>query len=123
MYKIKTAVIPVAGLGTRMGTFTEGVPKFMTPVYAGDTAKPAIDFMIDECLEAGVENFVFITSDGGDEVLRKYLGHLSPSREALLLGQIERDPKKRIQLEKELSRRESFAGMSPWRVTRVQKTR
>ncbi len=109
---IDTAVIPVAGLGTRMGTFTEGVPKFMVPVYAGDTAKPAIDFMIDECLEAGVQNFVFITSDGGDEVLRKYLGHLSPAREALLLGQIERDPKKKSQLEKELTRREAFSGMN-----------
>lgn len=109
---IDTAVIPIAGLGTRMGTFTEGVPKFMTPVYAGDTAKPAIDFMIDECLGAGVQNFVFIVSDGGDEVLKKYLGHLSPSREAQLIAQVERDPRKKAQLEKELTRRESFSGMN-----------
>jgi UTP--glucose-1-phosphate uridylyltransferase len=109
---IDTAVIPVAGLGTRMGTFTEGVPKFMTPVYAGDEAKPAIDFMIDECLGAGVQNFVFVTSDGGDKILKKYLEHLSPSREAQLIAQIERDPKKKRQLEKELTRRESFSGMN-----------
>ncbi len=109
---LDTAVIPVAGLGTRMGTFTEGVPKFMCPVYAGDTAKPAIDFMIEECLGAGVQNFVFITSDGGDELLRKYLGRLSPSREAQLIAQVKRDPNKRLQLEKELTRRESFVGIN-----------
>lgn len=111
-HQIDTAVIPVAGLGTRMGTFTEGVPKFMTPVYAGNQARPAIDYMIDECLGAGVRNLVFITSDGGDEVLRKYLGPLSEGRRAQLEAQIARDPKKQAQLDKELARRAAFARLN-----------
>lgn len=111
-HQIDTAVIPVAGLGTRMGTFTEGVPKFMAPVYAGNEARPAIDYMIDECLGAGIRNLVFVTSDGGDEVLHKYLGPLSEGRHAQLAAQVARDPKKQAQLDKELARRATFANLN-----------
>jgi len=108
---ITTAVISVAGLGTRMGTFTEGVPKFMSPVYAGDQARPVIDYVIDECLGAGVTNLIFVVSDGGEAVLRGYLGPVSQVRAEQLTAQVARDPKKQLQLDKELTRRAAFAGI------------
>jgi UTP--glucose-1-phosphate uridylyltransferase len=54
---IRTAVFPVAGLGTRLLPATKSVPKELLPVY--DT--PLIQFAIDEACAAGVERLVFVS--------------------------------------------------------------
>ncbi len=54
---IKTAVFPVAGLGTRFLPATKAMPKEMLTVVD----KPLIQMVVDEAREAGVEHFVFIT--------------------------------------------------------------
>ncbi|GIX16510.1 MAG: UTP--glucose-1-phosphate uridylyltransferase [Rhodothalassiaceae bacterium] len=58
--RIITAVIPVAGLGTRMLPATKVVPKELLPV--GD--KPLIQYAVEECWEAGIERVVLVTSMG-----------------------------------------------------------
>ncbi len=58
--EIITAVIPVAGLGTRMLPATKVVPKELLPV--GD--KPLIQYVVEECWEAGIERVVLVTALG-----------------------------------------------------------
>ncbi len=55
--RIKTAVLPVAGFGTRVLPATKVVPKEMLPVVD----RPALQYVVDEALEAGIEHIVFIT--------------------------------------------------------------
>lgn len=55
---IKTAVIPVAGLGSRFLPITKAAPKEMLPIV--DT--PIIQFAVTEAINAGIEKIVFITS-------------------------------------------------------------
>jgi UTP--glucose-1-phosphate uridylyltransferase len=57
---IKTAVFPVAGLGTRFLPATKAVPKEMLTVVD----RPVIQMAVDEAREAGIEHFVFVTGRG-----------------------------------------------------------
>lgn len=54
---IKKAVLPVAGFGTRVLPATKTIPKEMLPVVD----KPALQYVVDEALEAGIEHIVFVT--------------------------------------------------------------
>ena len=54
---IKTAVFPVAGLGTRFLPATKAMPKEMLTVVD----KPLIQLVVEEAREAGIEHFVFVT--------------------------------------------------------------
>tara|TARA_R110002110_G_scaffold168566_4_gene370079 strand:- start:2755 stop:3645 length:891 start_codon:yes stop_codon:yes gene_type:complete len=58
--KVRTAVFPVAGLGTRFLPATKVIPKEMMPVVD----KPIIEYAVDEAVEAGIEHFVFVTGRG-----------------------------------------------------------
>lgn len=60
MKPISKAVIPVAGLGTRGLPFTKVVPKELLPVI--DT--PTIHFIVEEVLKAGINQVIFVTSQG-----------------------------------------------------------
>ncbi|MCZ2328409.1 UTP--glucose-1-phosphate uridylyltransferase GalU [Bartonella sp. F02] len=57
MRKIRKAVFPVAGLGTRFLPATKTIPKEMLPVVD----KPVIQYVVDEAREAGIEYFIFVT--------------------------------------------------------------
>ena len=54
---VRTAVFPVAGLGTRFLPATKSVPKEMLTVVD----KPVIQHVVDEARQAGIEHFVFVT--------------------------------------------------------------
>jgi len=54
---VKKAVFPVGGLGTRFLPATKAIPKEMLPVVA----KPLIQYAFEEAVEAGIEEFIFIT--------------------------------------------------------------
>jgi UTP--glucose-1-phosphate uridylyltransferase len=55
--RVKKAVFPVAGLGTRFLPATKSIPKEMLPVVD----QPVIQMAVDEAREAGIENFIFVT--------------------------------------------------------------
>jgi len=57
MTRIRKAVFPVAGLGTRFLPATKSVPKEMLTVVD----KPVIQHVVDEAREAGIEHFIFVT--------------------------------------------------------------
>ena len=56
--KIKTAIFPVAGLGTRFLPVTKTGPKEMLPVVD----KPIIQYAVQEAIDAGIEHLIFVTS-------------------------------------------------------------
>ena len=60
MKRIRKAVLPVAGLGTRFLPATKSVPKEMLTVVD----RPVIQHVVDEAREAGIEHFVFVTGRG-----------------------------------------------------------
>jgi UTP--glucose-1-phosphate uridylyltransferase len=55
--RVRTAVFPVAGLGTRFLPATKALPKEMLTVVD----RPLIQYAVDEAREAGIEHFVFVT--------------------------------------------------------------
>ena len=55
--RIKKAVFPVAGLGTRFLPATKAVPKEMLTIVD----KPVIQIVVDEARESGIEHLVFVT--------------------------------------------------------------
>lgn len=56
--KIRKAVFPVAGLGTRFLPATKTVPKEMMPIVD----RPLIQYAVDEAIEAGCETLIFVTN-------------------------------------------------------------
>lgn len=55
--KVRTAVFPVAGLGTRFLPATKAIPKEMLTVVD----RPLIQYVVDEARAAGIEHFIFVT--------------------------------------------------------------
>lgn len=62
--KIKKAVIPAAGLGTRVLPATKAIPKEMFPIVD----KPAIQYIVEEAARSGIEDILIITSRGKSEI-------------------------------------------------------
>lgn len=60
MKKIKKAILPVAGFGTRFLPATKAQPKEMLPVVD----KPVIQYLVEEAVEAGIEEIIFVTGRG-----------------------------------------------------------
>lgn len=57
---VKTAIFPVAGLGTRFLPATKSIPKEILNLVD----RPLIQYAVDEAREAGIEEFIFVTSRG-----------------------------------------------------------
>ncbi len=64
---IKQAIIPLAGLGTRLLPLTSVFAKELLPI----NGKPGIEYILDECIEAGVNEIIFIISKK-KEMIKKY---------------------------------------------------
>ena len=67
--KINWAVIPCAGLGTRLLPVTKTVPKAMIPV----ANYPIIHFAVKEAMSVGIENILIIIGEGMDSIRVKKL--------------------------------------------------
>lgn len=58
--KIKKAIIPAAGLGTRFLPATKAMPKEMLPIID----KPTIQYIVEEAIESGIEDIIIVTGKG-----------------------------------------------------------
>ena len=92
MTKLRKAIFPVAGLGTRLLPATKSIPKEMLTVVD----RPLIQYAVDEAREAGIEQLIFVTGRGKSTLVdyfdmafeletvmnakKKSLDVLSPSR-------------------------------------------
>ena len=64
---IKQAIIPLAGLGTRMLPLTSVMAKELLPI----NGKPNLEYILDECISAGIRKFIFIISKNKMDI-KKY---------------------------------------------------
>ena len=64
---IKQAIIPLAGLGTRLLPITSVLPKELLPI----NGKPGLEYIVEECIQAGVKDIIFIISKK-KQVIKKY---------------------------------------------------
>ena len=62
--KIKKAVLPVAGLGTRMLPATKAIPKEMLPIVD----KPLIQYVVNEAVAAGIKEIVLVTHSSKNSI-------------------------------------------------------
>lgn len=67
-HKIKKAVIPAAGLGTRFLPATKVVPKELLPIVD----KPGIQYIVEEALEAGIEEIILVISRDKEQVANHF---------------------------------------------------
>jgi len=70
MTKVTTAVLPVAGRGTRFLPATRAIPKEMLPIVD----RPLIDHAVAEARAAGITRFVFVTAPGKEAIERHFAG-------------------------------------------------
>lgn len=80
MPTVTKAVIPAAGLGTRVLPATKSIPKEMLPIVD----KPAIHYIVEECVRSGITDILIITSRG-KSALEDYFDR-APELEARLLA-------------------------------------
>ena len=67
--KIKKAIVPIAGLGTRFLPISKTIPKEFLPL----NAKPVIQYIVEGGLEAGVEEFIFVISPQKKKIFERYI--------------------------------------------------
>ena len=89
--KIRKAIFPVGGLGTRFLPATKVIPKELLPVLD----KPLVQYAVDEAIEAGIEEFIFVTGRG-KSAIEDYFDH-SIELEKNLKDQNKDDDLKHIQ--------------------------
>ena len=65
---VKYAVIPCAGKGTRFLPITKGVAKEMCPIVD----RPTLDYIVDECINGGITDIVFVISKDKDDIKKYY---------------------------------------------------
>lgn len=70
MKKVTKAIIPAAGLGTRMLPASKAIPKEMLPIVD----KPAIQYIVEEAVSAGIKDILIITNRG-KEAMENHFDH------------------------------------------------
>lgn len=81
MKKIKKAVIPAAGLGTRVLPASKSMPKEMLPIVD----KPAIQYIVEEAVAAGIEDILIITNRG-KSIIEDHFDHSVELEQRLAAG-------------------------------------
>src|SRR3981189_900028 len=63
-HRVRKAVLPAAGLGTRFLPATKAQPKEMLPVVD----KPLIQYVVEECVASGIEHIIIVTGRGKNAI-------------------------------------------------------
>ena len=62
--KVRKAIIPVAGLGTRMLPATKAIPKELLPIFD----RPIIEHVVKEAISGGITEIIFVTRSGKEAI-------------------------------------------------------
>jgi len=65
---LKQAIIPLAGLGTRLLPLSSVTPKELLPI----NGKPNLEHILEECIEAGIKQFIFIISKKKENIKKNF---------------------------------------------------
>ena len=84
--KVRKAIIPAAGLGTRLLPNTKSIPKEMLPLVD----KPVIQYIVEEAVAAGIEEILIITNRG-KSAIENYFDYAPDLEERLILDGKQRD--------------------------------
>ena len=74
--KVRKAIIPAAGLGTRLLPNTKSIPKEMLPLVD----KPVLQYIVEEAVAAGVEEILIITNRGKSPIAVSYTHLTLPTK-------------------------------------------
>src|SRR6185295_1043457 len=66
--RVRKAVLPVAGLGTRFLPATKVIPKEMIPVID----RPVVQYAVEEARAAGIEEFIFVSAEGKESIQQHF---------------------------------------------------
>ncbi len=77
--KVKTAIITAAGFGTRFLPVVKEIPKEMLPIIN----KPIIQYVVEECLDAGLEKIVIVVREGNSVIGNHFTNPATPVRDLL----------------------------------------
>jgi len=88
--KVRKAVMPVAGLGTRFLPATKAIPKEMLPIVD----KPLIQYAVEECLASGIDHIVFVTGRNKTAIEDHF--DLAPELDSLLVQRGKSDQAKLV---------------------------
>ena len=69
---IKQAIIPMAGQGTRLLPLTSFIPKELLPI----NGKPGLEYILDECIQAGIKEIIFIISTRKKNIKKYFYKYL-----------------------------------------------
>ena len=69
--KVRKALIPVAGLGTRMLPATKAIPKELLPVFD----RPIIEHVVREAISGGITEIIFVTRSGKEAIENHFDAH------------------------------------------------
>jgi len=69
---IKQAIIPLAGLGTRLLPLTSVIPKELLPI----NGKPGLEYILDECIKSGIKEIIFIISKKKQSIKKYFYNDL-----------------------------------------------
>ncbi len=86
--KVRKAVIPVAGLGTRFLPATKAIPKEMLTIVD----RPTIQYIVEEVVASGIEQVIFVTSEGKSAIENHFdydyeLDHVLREKKKVVLGE------------------------------------
>jgi UTP--glucose-1-phosphate uridylyltransferase len=96
--RVRKAVLPVAGLGTRFLPITKAVPKEMLPLVD----VPSIQLIVEECVGAGIEEIIFVTARG-KSAIEDYFDR-APELESQLERKGKKDDLARVRRPMEMAR-------------------
>ncbi|MBL8159765.1 NTP transferase domain-containing protein [Candidatus Saccharibacteria bacterium] len=71
MSSVKHAIIVAAGFGSRRLPVTKAVEKEMMPLLN----RPVVDYIVQDCIDAGVEHIVFVVGEGSEQIKNYYSTH------------------------------------------------
>ena len=82
MNKIRKAIIPVAGLGTRLLPATKAIPKELLPIVN----KPLIQYIVEEAISAGISEIIFVTRNGKEAIENHFDTNFTLEKKLKLVG-------------------------------------
>ena len=91
MTRVRKAVLPVAGLGTRVLPAVKAIPKEMLPIVD----RPLIEYAVEEARQSGIEEFIFVTARGKSAIEDHF--DRAPALEATLESRDRRDELESVQ--------------------------
>lgn len=83
--KVRKAIIPAAGLGTRFLPITKAIPKEMLPVVD----KPVIQYVVEECVDSGIEEILIVIGNGKRAIEEHFGRSAELERELAERGKLE----------------------------------